>query len=125
MKERQICKDKCDRIKTNIRSNRLKFQKNVEEFGEDNELNEECGEIDVDEELNKGISSKQSRHSAAPSQVNAIQAEDPSSRQSALSTIQLQQMSAQAVVCQGYEYHIANTRIDYTFKDEEIAFLVN
>ena len=25
MKERQICKDKCDRIKTNIRSNRLKF----------------------------------------------------------------------------------------------------
>lgn len=34
-------------------------------------------------------------------------------------------MSAQAVVCQGYEYHIANTRIDYTFKDEEIAFLVN
>ena len=25
MKERQICKDKCDRIKTNIRSNRIKF----------------------------------------------------------------------------------------------------
>ena len=38
MKERQICKDKCDRIKQNIRSNRLKFIKNVEEFGEDNEL---------------------------------------------------------------------------------------
>ena len=63
MKERQICKDKCDRIKTNIRQNRLKFQKNVEEFGEDKELNEDCGEIDVDEELNKGISSKLSRQS--------------------------------------------------------------
>ena len=35
MKERQICKDKCDRIKQNIRANRLKFIKNVEEFGED------------------------------------------------------------------------------------------
>ena len=34
-------------------------------------------------------------------------------------------MSAQVVVCQGYEYHLANTKIDYTFKDEEIAFLVN
>ena len=39
--------------------------------------------------------------------------------------VQLQQMSATAVVCQGYEFHLANTRIDYTFKDEEIAFLVN
>ena len=39
--------------------------------------------------------------------------------------VQLQQMSANAVVCQGYEFHLANTRIDYTFKDEEIAFLVN
>ena len=28
------------------------------------------------------------------------------------------------VVCQGYEYHLANTPIDYTFKDEEIAYLV-
>ena len=41
MKERQICKDKCDRIKQNIRQNRLKFTKNVEEFGEDHELNED------------------------------------------------------------------------------------
>ena len=29
----------------------------------------------------------------------------------------------QSQVCQGYEYHLQNTRIDYTFKDEEIAFL--
>jgi len=36
----------------------------------------------------------------------------------------LQQMGA-AVVCQGFEYHLANTPIDYTFKDEEIAYLVN
>ena len=41
MKERAICKDKCDRIKQNIRSNRLKFVRNVEEFGEDSELNED------------------------------------------------------------------------------------
>ena len=41
MKERQVCKEKCDRIKQNIRSNRLKFIKNVEEFGEDNELEDE------------------------------------------------------------------------------------
>lgn len=55
MKERQICKDKCDRIKTNIRANRIKFSKNVEEFGDDAELEQECGggEIDVEEELAK------------------------------------------------------------------------
>lgn len=41
MKERQICKDKCDRIKQNIRSNRLKFIKNIEEFGEDKDLEED------------------------------------------------------------------------------------
>jgi hypothetical protein len=28
-------------------------------------------------------------------------------------------------VCQGFEYHLANTPIDYTFKDEEIAYLAN
>ena len=54
MKERQICKDKCDRIKTNIRANRIKFQKNVEEFGDDAELDADSGEIDVEEELAKG-----------------------------------------------------------------------
>jgi hypothetical protein len=41
MKERQICKDKCDRIKQNIRSNRLKFIKNIEEFGEDKDLDDD------------------------------------------------------------------------------------
>ena len=122
MKERQICKDKCDRIKTNIRSNRLKFVKNIEEFGEDNELNDDP-EIDVDDD--KGISSKLSRISMAPSQANAIVESGGNSRNSAHSSIQLQQRGSQSVVCQGYEYHLANTKIDYTFKDEEIAFLVN
>ena len=56
MKERQICKDKCDRIKTNIRSNRIKFFKNIDEFGEDSELNDNS-EMDVDND--KGTSSKQ------------------------------------------------------------------
>ena len=27
------------------------------------------------------------------------------------------------IVCQGYEYHLQHTKIDYTFKDEEIAYL--
>lgn len=27
------------------------------------------------------------------------------------------------MVCQGYEYHLQHTKIDYTFKDEEIAYL--
>lgn len=124
MKERQICKDKCDRIKQNIRSNRVKFTKNVEEFGEDNELNEDPDD-DVDEE-NKGSSSKQSRNSVAPpAQGSSGPGRDQSSRQSVISTMQLNQVSPHAVVCQGYEYHLANTRIDYTFKDEEIAFLVS
>ena len=50
MKERTICKDKCDRIKQNIRSNRLKFIKNLEEYGEDHELNENPDGLEDDEE---------------------------------------------------------------------------
>jgi len=38
--------------------------------------------------------------------------------------MQLQQ-SGGALVCQGYEYHLQHTKIDYTFKDEEIAYLSN
>ena len=34
----------------------------------------------------------------------------------------LQQAGASAI-CQGYEYHLQHTKIDYTFKDEEIAYL--
>ena len=32
-------------------------------------------------------------------------------------------MGGSQVICQGFEYHLAHTKIDYTFKDEEIAFL--
>ena len=54
MKERSICKDKCDRIKQNIRSNRLKYVKNVEEYGEDSELNENPDALDDKEEDQRG-----------------------------------------------------------------------
>ena len=36
--------------------------------------------------------------------------------------IELEQPVAN-VVCHGFEYHLDNTKIDYTFKDEEIAYL--
>jgi len=38
IRERNISKDKCDRIKHNIKLNRQKYNKSVEEFGRDNEL---------------------------------------------------------------------------------------
>ena len=38
VKERNICKEKCDRIKSNIRLNRQKFNKSVEEYGTDKSL---------------------------------------------------------------------------------------
>ena len=38
VKERNTCKEKCDRIKSNIRLNRQKFNKSVEEFGTDKSL---------------------------------------------------------------------------------------
>jgi len=50
LKERQICKEKCDRIKTNIRTNRQKFAKNIEEYGEDGDLNEEADSLDANNE---------------------------------------------------------------------------
>ena len=71
MKERQICKEKCDKIKQNIRANRLKFVKNVEEFGEDHELNED-EDLEIKEQPGSNHSSKQraeSRASVAPSQA--------------------------------------------------------
>ena len=47
VKERNICKEKCDRVKQNIRLNRQKFSKSVEEFGSDKELDE--GSMDAEQ----------------------------------------------------------------------------
>jgi len=51
MQERNLCKDKCDRIKSNIRTSRNKFDKNVEEFGDDEELNEEADSLEDEEKI--------------------------------------------------------------------------
>lgn len=115
MKERQICKDKCDRIKANIRTNRTKFFKNVEEYGKDAELNEEADSLE--DEMRIGQSQ---RNSIAPSADGLASRASIQSNQQQI--IELEQPGA-AVVCQGFEYHLENTKIDYTFKDEEIAYL--
>lgn len=123
LKERQICKEKCDRIKANIRTNRTKFTKNVEEFGEDQELNEDPDQIEDDEVAGVKNSSaresqRQSRQSVAPSNhENGSRASQQSSQMMAL------QQAGASAICQGYEYHLQHTKIDYTFKDEEIAYL--
>ena len=46
MQERAICKEKCDRIKSNIRTNRHKFEQNVREYGDDKELEEDADKIE-------------------------------------------------------------------------------
>jgi len=42
-KERNVCKDKCDKVKQNIKINRTKYNKSIEEFGQDRELDDEPG----------------------------------------------------------------------------------
>ena len=51
MKERQTCKEKCDRIKANIRTNRNKFSRNVEEYGKDCELNDDADTLEDEEHI--------------------------------------------------------------------------
>ena len=68
MQERAICKEKCDRIKSNIRTNRHKFEQNVREYGDDKELEEDADKI---EEEKHDASQQQQQHtqrmSVAPS----------------------------------------------------------
>lgn len=41
-RERNICKEKCDKVKQNIKLNRTKYARSIEEFGKDNELDDDA-----------------------------------------------------------------------------------
>lgn len=41
-RERNICKEKCDKVKQNIKLNRTKYGRSIEEFGKDNELDDDA-----------------------------------------------------------------------------------
>ena len=118
-REKNQCKDKCEAIKINIRSNRSKYAKSVEDFGPDSELeanpndnvqeSQENGEVKIED-------GRRSRQSSV-SQSQQEGSESRGSRASILSQQSLIRNSKSAAVA-GYEHHLKHTEITYTFKDE-------
>ena len=70
-REKNQCKDKCEAIKINIRSNRSKYAKSVEDFGPDSELEANPNEINEQgSQRNDEVKIEDGRRSSRQSSVS-------------------------------------------------------
>jgi hypothetical protein len=47
VRDRNMCKDKCDKVKYNIKTSRERFNRSIEEFGKNLEIDEDQGPLAI------------------------------------------------------------------------------
>jgi len=47
VRERNACKDKCDKVKYNIKTSRERFNRSLEEFGKDLNIDDDGGKLAI------------------------------------------------------------------------------